>query len=535
MPQDNLRPFVLCDMPASNGRTLLCPRGSLTDYLVQPERIHSHIPVPRASPSLPFPHGVGNPRPLRSQLIVYWRFHRPVLKLSTPRMVGSSWSIPLTGLVWMLSYRSLCANQGVMDKPILRFSFLPDKMGIGSETTYMYLSTNAVLDNFGIETQSVRHQVTIAKYNVYSFLHRIRIQNLNLVSCRFNIIFSLNDSKMSRSQKMPLRSLHLFWKKVPKYPAILCLDERILQKIYQHLSLVNQVCLSLSCKELYGLFGTIVKHKDLEFPRLLRIRNPIVCVNSQDVLRNQLLLRLENRRWAYCARCLKLHPRKEFTRHLLRQSALERSCTYYAGIADLCPCISLTIRGRDQLVKILKQSAKPAKTRYGPFVYEVDDRGQPSLGHVCEFSTRSGYVMRVALVLVIIKETGQLCAAARHTITFSFPDAHFTAEPTFACPHQDLLSLVPENQAAEDPHMHQTLISSKPHQDILSFVPGKLVSKACVACPTLITKYALSEDKNLAAFWVVRNLGSCKWPVDRPWFDQCRLTGTLFSHNDIYW
>ncbi|KAJ5940650.1 hypothetical protein N7516_000818 [Penicillium verrucosum] len=143
--------------------------------------------------------------------------------------------------------------------------------------------------------------------------------------------------------------------------------------------------------------------------------------------------------------------------------------------------------------------------------------------------------MRVALVLVIIKETGQLCAAARHTITFSFPDAHFTAEPTFACPHQDLLSLVPENQAAEDPHMHQTLISSKPHQDILSFVPGKLVSKACVACPTLITKYALSEDKNLAAFWVVRNLGSCKWPVDRPWFDQCRLTGTFFSHNDIYW
>jgi hypothetical protein len=253
---------------------------------------------------------------------------------------------------------------------------------------------------------------------------------------------------------MLLRLLQIFWKKVPKYSTILCLHESILQKIYQHLSLVDQVCLSLSCKALFGLSGTIVKHKDLEFPRLLRIRNPILCVNSQDVLRNQLLLRLENRRWAYCAKCLKLHPRKQFTRNLLRQPALERSCTYYAGIADLCPCISLTIRGRDQLIKILKSPAKPAKTKYGPFEYDFDDRGQPSLGHYCLFSTRSGYDVRVALVL-FIKETGQLCVAARHTISFSSSDAHLTAEPTFACPHQDLLSLVPRNQAAKDPHIYQ--------------------------------------------------------------------------------
>lgn len=339
---------------------------------------------------------------------------------------------------------------------------------------------------------------------------------------------------MSRCRKMLLRLLHIFWKKVPEYSSIIFLDERVLQKIYQHLSLVDQVCLSLSCKELFGLSGTIVKHKDLEFPRLLRIRNPILCVNSQDVLRNQLLLRLENHRWAYCAKCLKLHPRTEFTRHLLRQSAQERSCTYYAGIADICPCISLTIRGRDQLVKILKSPAKPAKTKFGPLEYDFDDGGRPGLGHVCLFSTRSGYDVRVALVL-FVKETGQLCVAARHTISFSSSDAHLTAEPTFACPHQDLISLVPGNQAAKDPHMYQTLISSKFHRDLLSLVPGKVVSKACPMCQTLITKYALSEDMNQAIFWVVRNLGSCEWPADRPWLDQCRLTGAWFSHNEKYW
>lgn len=63
-----------------------------------------------------------------------------------------------------------------------------------------------------------------------------------------------------------------------------CLDERILEKIYQYLSLVDQVCLSLSCKDLFSLFGKRVKHKDLKFPRPLRIRNPILCVNSPHVL-----------------------------------------------------------------------------------------------------------------------------------------------------------------------------------------------------------------------------------------------------------
>lgn len=338
---------------------------------------------------------------------------------------------------------------------------------------------------------------------------------------------------MSRCRKLLLRLLHIFGKRVPNYSAILCLDECILQKIYQHLSLVDQVCLSLSCKELFDLFGMIVKHEDLEFPRLLRIRNPILCVNSQHVLRNQLLLRLENRRWAYCGKCLKLHPRTEFARRSLRQSALERSCTSYAGIADLCPCISLTIRGRDELVKILKSPAKPAPTKYGPFEYDLDFRGQPSLGHCCLFSTRSGYDVRVALVLFIYP--GQLCVMARHTISFSFPDAHLTAEPTFACPHQDLLSLAPGNLVTNDLYMYQTLLSSKPHQDFLFLVPGNQATKACPMCPTFIRKYALSEDMNQAVFWVVRNLGSCEWPANRPWLDQCRLTGARFSCNETYW
>ena len=332
---------------------------------------------------------------------------------------------------------------------------------------------------------------------------------------------------------MLLRLLHAFSKRVLS-SAILHLDERILQKIYQNLSLVDQVCLSLSCKKLFNLFKATVEHKDLEFPRLLRIRIPILCVDSPYVQRNQLLLRLESRRWAYCTKCLKLHPRKEFTKHRLRQSSLERSCTYYAGIADLCPCVSLTIRDRDQLIKILKSPVKPAQTKYGLFDYDFIEGKRPSLGHVCRFNIRSGYDVQVALVL-FIKETGQLCVAARHTISFSSSDAHLTAEPIMACPHQDLLTLVSRNRVAEDLHTYQDLIPFKPHQSIMSHVPGELVSEACPKCQTMISKYDLPEDRNQAMFWVVRNLGSCVWPADRSWLDQCRLTGESFPLYAEYW
>lgn len=338
---------------------------------------------------------------------------------------------------------------------------------------------------------------------------------------------------MSRYRKIILGLIQVLWNKAPKDAALLRLNKTILEMIYRKLSLVDQVCLSLSCKELFCRFGTILKHKDLEFPLLLRIRDPILCVNGRDVLRNQIFLRLENRRWAYCAKCLKLHPRREFTRRLLKQSALGRSCTCYAGIADLCPCISMTIRNRDQLVNILKSPAKPTKTKYGPFEYDFDDAGHPTLGHVCLFSTRSGYDMRVALVLFI--KTGQLCIAARHTINFSSSDAHLTAEPTFACPYQDLLSLVPQDQTSKDFHRYQNVRSSKAYQDLLSLVPDKPDSEACTMCPTCITKQDLCEDMCQVAFWVVRNLGNFEWPADCHWLKQCRLTGELFLHNEQIW
>jgi hypothetical protein len=136
--------------------------------------------------------------------------------------------------------------------------------------------------------QSVRHEVTILKHrqpwglfvlnttkisidridssrSTRLYMASVSINKTQSPASRSTSSFVWKTRKMSRCRKMLSRLLHISWKKVPKYSAILCLEEHILQKIYQHLSLVDQVCLSLSCKELFGLFGTIAKHKDLEF------------------------------------------------------------------------------------------------------------------------------------------------------------------------------------------------------------------------------------------------------------------------------
>ncbi|KAJ5361623.1 hypothetical protein N7541_002467, partial [Penicillium brevicompactum] len=78
-------------------------------------------------------------------------------------------------------------------------------------------------------------------------------------------------------------------------------------------------------------------------------------------------------------------------------------------------------------------------------------------------------------------------------------------------------------------------VLSKSHQDLLSRVPGKKALRACSMCQTVITEDQLSEDPDQARFWVIRNLGSCKWPPSRSWFDQCRFTGVNFWKSHSYW
>jgi hypothetical protein len=61
--------------------------------------------------------------------------------------------------------------------------------------------------------------------------------------------------------------------------------ESILLMIYEQLSLVDQVCLSLSCKRFFYLFNIVAKCET----QLLRLRISRLCVNDLEIPRNQLL------------------------------------------------------------------------------------------------------------------------------------------------------------------------------------------------------------------------------------------------------
>lgn len=75
---------------------------------------------------------------------------------------------------------------------------------------------------------------------------------------------------------------HVFQVDAQKRPAIFCLDDHVLHRIHEYLSLVDRVCLSLSCKRFFRLHGAVVKHSQLAFPRLLRIMVPLK-VGSQSI------------------------------------------------------------------------------------------------------------------------------------------------------------------------------------------------------------------------------------------------------------
>lgn len=185
----------------------------------------------------------------------------------------------------------------------------------------------------------------------------------------------------------------LFLSKVPsdlqENNAVFFLHEDVLFIIYDYLSIVDKACFALSCKRYYNLFGNVTKEEAFDFPRLLKIKVPELCVNKPELLRNQLLVRLEDTRWAFCGGCLKLHPRREFPEANLASPPIQRNCGFNTGIVDLCPCISLTFREREQLIKALQLSPKgcDAFELKKPLTLRVDEQGQAFFEHNCSIDT----------------------------------------------------------------------------------------------------------------------------------------------------
>jgi hypothetical protein len=268
-------------------------------------------------------------------------------------------------------------------------------------------------------------------------------------------------------------------KRPQKKTPILFLPDLLLQKIHDNLSLVDQACLALSCKPFFNLFSTIAEHKELAFPRLLKIKDPRKCINRKDIPRNQLLLRLETKKWLYCGACLKLHPREKFK--LLTDKLLQRRCSKNAGIVDLCPCISLTGADRKKIIHILKFADVPDSTLGGRFELIHDEDMGSYLLHSCVYSATKHWKTSLSIFVGIDEDRRLVAHTMYRMCAQTYPRVNRRAEPVFACPHTDLTMLA-------------------------GWFHGSRKCKYCETC-----SYGTARpNTNPATFEVIRVLGRCE-------------------------
>lgn len=161
--------------------------------------------------------------------------------------------------------------------------------------------------------------------------------------------------------------LRRFWlglSQAPPPKLLSRLPVELLLEIASHLPLPSQVCFALSCRDLYRLLGAVLATDALHFPRVplrrltARSLSDRYLVGEEYRLRMELLVLLEDSRWACCALWQKLHPRPEFHPQYFTWFVFRRICITGAGLVDLCPCIVLTLRDRRKIVECLMGRGK---------------------------------------------------------------------------------------------------------------------------------------------------------------------------------
>lgn len=279
---------------------------------------------------------------------------------------------------------------------------------------------------------------------------------------------------------------------------LLDLPTELLLQIFSYLPLPSQASLTLSSKGLYQLFNYVLGSKELRFPRMPRKNRKAYWKTDQRLQRMSLLLLLQNKTWACCGRCQRLHRRTEFPWQQLRDHhAWNRACMPYAGIVDLCPCISLTLRDRAHIVEYLKapESKKPSLNLITRGILLPQKPSKEYLVHKCTAYRHFRIEMRFE-----ITGTDQLITCTQYTA------------PNLNPPWKKLDAGVP-------------LCCSKVWTDALRARP--MYPWSCDKCDTRIVNLMPSHER-MVMVNVTRFLGRETWFSDcedcfgKQWYNQCR-------------
>lgn len=191
----------------------------------------------------------------------------------------------------------------------------------------------------------------------------------NLPSNRMTKMKIKEETIPSRVRTQIIESFNNRQKKHPRFLQQIPSD--IFTIIFTFLSVPDQVCFALSCKQIFESFHLFLKAQDKQLSQLLpRETRSILCPNAKKRPRNQLLLQLENKRWKYCSDCWILHPPPKLWSgaasapycpkcHLLGRFTCSQTCsTRLTDEIHLCPCLSITFRDKLHVLRTCIESRR---------------------------------------------------------------------------------------------------------------------------------------------------------------------------------
>lgn len=283
----------------------------------------------------------------------------------------------------------------------------------------------------------------------------------------------------------------------------------LVEHVFSYLPLPSKVCLTISSKGFYQLFSHVLGANELRFP--LMPRDSLKYVSSEAYrLRMTLLAQLENRSWACCGRCQKLHLRHEFHKDPLHYAPWVRACATYAGIMDLCPCVSLTVRDRARVIEHLEGgtvSQKRCLSHIKKGIMSLHDKdGERYISHICTVYPELESEIKLSLT-----ESGQLISRAQYA---GRADCVLRSESVLVCCSHVLSteSLI----VTESLNVAESLDATPVHE--------------CPICHTRV-QYLPHSTRNAIVAHVTRFLGRKDWFADS---SQCACGGSGGLENGWY-
>ncbi|CAI7638784.1 unnamed protein product [Penicillium glandicola] len=244
-------------------------------------------------------------------------------------------------------------------------------------------------------------------------------------------------SAVHRKEKKPIYHQPQTSKLYEQIPA------EILDIIYEQLPTLEQIYLALTCKSLYIHFVSFLKTKNPDHAKLLIPREnrlPIHCnAELEKHPRIQLLRQLENIWWKCCVVSFKRPGHSNKDCHCYKCGVLQgHDCMPYAGLVDICPCLSIAFKERELMVAMIRPIRARVSMFHEDFPYELSAERTmhpDKIMHRCKVTSHVYAQVSIETTLYIKQRALGEALHVQNSYTFDFSEG-FPGVTGGICPHK---------------------------------------------------------------------------------------------------